>query len=194
MKNKKFKLLGCLLLALVLCLAFTATALAKAGDPPANSKSVEDNEDGTYQIELSVTGEADYESEPVKANVIIVLDTSGSMDFLLPSTTGSYGEWTQDGDTRYDSFQLYRRSNGNRYTAITDAEAYTGTVYSNYYGNYYEYTGTRYSATSRMDATKTSVNNLIDTLASQNTTAHPDTIEMALITFESDGHYNTPNS
>ncbi|MBQ9825990.1 MAG: Cna B-type domain-containing protein [Firmicutes bacterium] len=190
------------LLAIVLTLVMVLSLIpqvsyAAAGDPPANSKTLTDNGDGTYKLELSVTGDADYESEPVKANVIIVLDTSGSMDFLIPSTTGSRGSTATDGDTRNNNFQLYRNTGGNNYTAIADSDNYSGTVYyyqNGYGGGWRTYTGTRYSTTSRMDATKTSVNNLIDTLASQNTTANPDTIEMSLITFASDGAYNTPNS
>ncbi len=171
----------------------TFAALNDDGSP-AHGKTLKDNGDGTYKLELSVTGDADYDAEPVKVNVVIVLDTSGSMDFLIPSSTGSRGSTATDGDTREDNFQLYRNTGGNRYTAISDSDNYTGRVYYNYYGRYYEYTGTRYSTTSRMDATKTSVNNLIDTLASQNTAANPDVIEMSLITFESNGHYNTPGS
>ncbi|MBQ6535487.1 MAG: VWA domain-containing protein, partial [Firmicutes bacterium] len=201
MMNKKFKLLGCLLLALVLCLAFTATALAKAGDPPANSKSVDSNDDGTYKIELSVTGAADYEAEPVKANVIIVIDTSGSMDYLIRSDTGSRGsDRTNPTDGYNQSFQLYRNTGGNNYTAISDSDNFSGTAYR-YYDpqgpqgwGYYEYTGQRFSSNTRMDATKTSVNNLVDTLIGQNTTANPDTIELSLITFASNGAYNTPDS
>ncbi|MCR5009871.1 MAG: VWA domain-containing protein, partial [Clostridia bacterium] len=192
------KRLLAIVLTLVMVLSLVPqTSYAAAGNPPANRKTLDDNGDGTYKLELSVTGDADYESEPVKANVIIVLDTSGSMDFLIPSTTGSRGSTATDGDTRDDNFQLYRNTGGNNYTAISDSDNYSGTVYYYQYGfggGYRTYTGTRYSTTSRMDATKTSVNNLIDTLASQNTTANPDTIEMSLITFASSGAYNTPNS
>ena len=170
-------------------------AIAAAGQEPPHSKTLKDNGDGTYKLELGVTGDADYDAEPVKVNVIIVLDTSGSMDFLIPSTTGSRGSTATDGDTRNNNFQLYRNTGGYNYTAISDSDNYSGTVYRrNNNGTYSQYNGTRYSNTSRMDATKTSVNNLIDTLASQNTTAHPDTIEMSLITFASNGSYNTPNS
>ena len=79
MKNKKFKLLGCLLLALVLCLAFTVTALAAE---PAHEKLRTDNGDGTYTIELTVKGD----SNPVTsggggANIVLVYDESSSMTY-----------------------------------------------------------------------------------------------------------------
>ncbi len=204
MKNKGKRFLS-LLLALLMLVGLTMPTQilsprvkAAAGQVPAHGKYATDNGDGTTKLELSVTGDADYEADPIKANVIIVLDTSGSMDFLIPSTTGSRGSNATDGDTRDDNFQLYKRTGSGwnaTYTPITDAEEYTGTVYyENDWGRHYEYTGTRYSATSRMDATKTSVNNLIDTLATQNVGSHTDTIEMALITFASSGSYNTPNS
>ena len=138
MKHKGKKILS-LLLAVLMLLGLTVPsgilaqpAKAKAGDTPGHSKTATPNGDGTTKLELSVTGDADYDAEPVKVNVIIVLDTSGSMDFLIPSTTGSRGSTATDGDTRDDNFQLYKQEGSGSsatYTAITDAEAYTGTVY-----------------------------------------------------------------
>ncbi|MBQ6003575.1 MAG: hypothetical protein IJL16_02430, partial [Clostridia bacterium] len=50
---------------------------AAAGDPPAHSKTLTVNNDGTYTIALSVTG--DSEKTVHKVNVIVVVDTSWSM-------------------------------------------------------------------------------------------------------------------
>jgi len=44
-----------------------------------NSKTIRDNEDGTYTLNLSVTGQAQTASENNHVNVAIVLDTSSSM-------------------------------------------------------------------------------------------------------------------
>ena len=87
MKNKKFKLLGCLLLALVLCLAFTATALAVEGQAPEHHKSVTPNGDGTLKIELNVTGESKPQDAGTAggANVVIVYDVSSSMTYNTAS-------------------------------------------------------------------------------------------------------------
>ncbi|MBQ6650431.1 MAG: hypothetical protein IJM67_04185, partial [Atopobiaceae bacterium] len=41
----------------------TNVALAEVGDPPTVNKSRKDNHNGTYKIELSVTGDADDETE-----------------------------------------------------------------------------------------------------------------------------------
>ena len=57
----------------------------EVGEPtttPTHSKTLKDNGDGTYSINLSVTGEtsSDQTSEVTKANVVLVLDTSSSMN------------------------------------------------------------------------------------------------------------------
>ena len=49
-------------------------------DTPRISKEKQDNGDGTYDIDLSVTAEAESSSHSGRANVVIVLDTSGSMN------------------------------------------------------------------------------------------------------------------
>ncbi len=75
-------------LTLLLCAAMIITytplsmitAYADAGDVPAHSKDITDNGDGTYTLELSVTGDADNETQEAgKVNVLIVYDTSSSM-------------------------------------------------------------------------------------------------------------------
>ena len=77
MKNKNFKLLFGVLLTLALILAFTATAWAAE---PAHSKTVIDNEDGTYKIQLTVTGDADLPDQTQNTvNVLVVYDVSQSM-------------------------------------------------------------------------------------------------------------------
>lgn len=50
---------------------------------PKNSKTLEKNEDGTYNITLSVTGEEKTEATANKANVVIIFDRSGSMNTCL---------------------------------------------------------------------------------------------------------------
>ena len=86
MKHKGKKILSLLLAVLMLVgLAvptgiLAPTAKAAAGDPPAHGKSSADNGDGTYTIELTVTGDADDVSESdTHINVLIVYDESSSM-------------------------------------------------------------------------------------------------------------------
>ena len=50
---------------------------ANEDDAPSHKKRQESNNDGTYQLSLDVTGET--ESKVGKANVIVIVDTSGSM-------------------------------------------------------------------------------------------------------------------
>ena len=86
MKHTGKKILS-LLLALLMLVGLTMPAevltqpaRAAAGDEPAHSKTVTSNGDGTYTIELTVTGDAVSETSISGAvNVIVVIDTSRSM-------------------------------------------------------------------------------------------------------------------
>ncbi len=55
---------------------------------PASSKDVDNNGNGTYDISLSVTGQSNSMTNKTHANVVIVLDTSSSMDRTDIETTG----------------------------------------------------------------------------------------------------------
>ena len=184
MKNKKFKLLGCLLLALVLCLAFTVTALAEEGEVPAHSKAVNDNGDGTLQIELTVTGDADTEQTEANANVLIVFDTSWSMSmYNVPSDTGSRGEGGGFGN---NYVQLYKLVN-NQGVAVTDAEGYTGTVYVDQRCRQRDiYTGQRYMSYTRADKAEQVMYDFANGLF----TAGGSGLQMALIPFNASADTN----
>ena len=54
------------------------TAYAATGDIPPHTKKVTDNQDGTYTVSLDVVGEA--VKKPNNVNVIVIFDTSGSMN------------------------------------------------------------------------------------------------------------------
>ncbi|MEE8716511.1 MAG: vWA domain-containing protein [Coriobacteriales bacterium] len=182
-------------LSVVALATFTAARGAMAAEPtedaasdaastaPATSKTLTDNGDGTYTLSLSVTGESQSSSSSRGANVIIIMDTSGSMGYssgtgtFTEASTGAYG--VVDGEY----VQLYRRV-GWGYTPATDG--YSGTVYyQNANGYYYTYSGTRYSGTlwTRLDVAKSTTNGLIDSLLANNTTADPSRVEISLITF-----------
>ncbi len=69
---------------MVLCMVLTMFtpqfASAEAGQVPAHSKTIHDNGDGTYNLELSVTGDADDETQEAgKVNIVVIYDTSSSM-------------------------------------------------------------------------------------------------------------------
>ena len=84
MKGKRSKILalGIALIAVVaLAFGVSSSAFADAGDPPAHTKSLSDNGDGTYKIELTVTGDAETEKlSDTHVNVLIVYDESSSMN------------------------------------------------------------------------------------------------------------------
>ena len=71
-------------------------ASADAGDVPEHGKTLTDNEDGTFQLELSVTGDADTEVQTAaNVNVLVVLDTSNSMT-MYRANGGNTGPYRAD--------------------------------------------------------------------------------------------------
>ncbi len=84
MRHRGKTLLRALLAVFAALVAFGVTP-ALAAEPPATSKIVTSNDDGTYTLSLSVTGKSQASSSSSKADVIVVLDTSGSMSY---SATG----------------------------------------------------------------------------------------------------------
>lgn len=151
---------------------------------PAHSKTLTPNGDGSYQLTLSVTGKSESTTTTTKANVVIVLDTSGSMNeagaAYQENTTGNYGI-----DANGEYIQLYKLS-GNRYRRIGDNETNIIDAYQHHGENNYSlYTGTRYKkiSNSRLDVAKNAVKTLSQTLLSGNTTTIPDLVELSLISF-----------
>ena len=165
--------------------------LRAAGDTPAHSKTLSDNHDGTHKLSLTVTGDADTDSNTASnANVIIVFDTSNSMiNYYVPMANGARGSDNADGS---DSFVLYQNTNG------TEAnDGYTGTVYRANYNSwgqltgYSVYRGQRYSKTiRRADAAEKVLYDFAHALYGYQNTDDPSTpqdesqnIQTALITF-----------
>lgn len=72
-------------LALGIGLATPCTAQAIDLAAPEHSKTISSNEDGTYTLSLDVTGRKGSQSETVtqKTDIVLVMDTSGSMDFRM---------------------------------------------------------------------------------------------------------------
>lgn len=152
-----------------------------AGDAPAHTKTLVDNHDGTYTIELTVTGES--ETVITKANVIIVMDKSNSMILNYtptsdPRTTYTYDSSTYDTNNRYytsetgDQRVYYRRSNW-RLTDTNNGTVYDGDVWVQTYET-------------RLAAEQQALNNLVDNLLSNNDSSDPnkqDIIEISLITY-----------
>ena len=154
---------------------------ARAAGAPSVLKKVTYNGDGTYQISLDVKG--DSEKNYNKANVIVVLDSSGSMD----EGTGT-GRYYQSNTYGYTMYGLVN----DRYVQLTRHYSYSSGYYYTYTDSNNQtqtYTGTRYlydSNASRMDAAKDAVTDLARALLSNNTASGngSDLIEIALIDFD----------
>lgn len=71
-----------------LCLAAAPSFADDAQTAPAHAKTLTDNGDGTSTLSLSVTGNSTLSTSSSKADVIVVLDRSGSMSYYAGSGSG----------------------------------------------------------------------------------------------------------
>ena len=79
-------LLAVLLTALCVTLSVPAAVFAEGegditGNPPVHTKTITPNDDGTYDLSLTVTGATELSESKTSANVIVVKDVSGSMGY-----------------------------------------------------------------------------------------------------------------
>ena len=93
--------LGAWVVALVAALAVVVggigVAFAAAGGVPDHFKNLKPNDDGTYQRELTVKGDADTETETAAdVNVLIVYDVSNSMTSNAGSTRNTRADQAED--------------------------------------------------------------------------------------------------
>jgi len=165
----------------------------RAGSSIAASKTVTDDDgDGVYEMALSVTGasESSTTTKVDKANVVLVIDTSGSMQNNYTYSTYTYSPETYSADTTY-----YRNTSGGTVWHWPGGN-YNGTYHAAgwYRGSYGQFntahTGTVYTRQTRMEATKTAAVALVDELFSNNKNQITedgvnlnDIIEISLVTF-----------
>ncbi len=151
-------------------------AMAAEGDVPAHQKIRIDNGDGTYTLQLNVKGES--EKVPNSTNVIVVLDSSGSMDENTGNTTVTYTP-TNSTDTG-----LYGLIDGE----YVPLERRGGWGNRTFWYNGVQYTGQRYRRVQanqdRMAAASDAVNAVAETLLENNTTNYPNAIQIALVDFD----------
>ena len=157
------------------------------------SKTVADPDgDGVYELALNVTGASESSSSTTvnKSNVVLVIDTSGSMD------NDTYSPYTYSAAT-YDSSKSYYRKTNNGYAEVWywPGGNYNGTYHAaGWYRNnsWTSHTGTVYLGQSRMEATIDAAKDLVTALLANNkpagTTADDgtrldDIVEISLITF-----------
>ncbi len=163
---------------------------------PDHSKELIDNGDGTYTLELTITGEA--ERKPNNVNVIVILDVSGSMDENSGNTEVSYTPTNSNGNNLYGlvdgQYVPLQRLNGYVWVGPgrRDYEYFNNVYYYNYVdinNRGTQYTGQRYTRQvanqSRLDAAQDAVNSLASALLANNgQNGNPiDTVEISLITF-----------
>lgn len=153
---------------------------AEPTTPPVVEKKLTPNGDGTYNISLSVTGKSESSSESSKADVVVVMDVSGSMKDGTSSyeknVTGRYGLV----DGKY--VNLYKYSYGG-YKKIQSDE-YEGTVYYENGWRHSVYKGERYSQVTRLAVAKKAIGDLATQLLSNNDDAsNSDKVTMSLVTF-----------
>lgn len=167
------------LFALLACawLQPAAAYAAEEASQPDASKTLTANGDGTYSLTLSVAGRSSSSQENSNANVVIIFDTSGSMDEAAYAI--SYVP-VSDSNLR------------NRYGLVDGV--YVPLTYR--WGKYYVtdtgelYDGQRYRRVTteqgtRMSNAKTATNVLIESLLSNNAADHPDAVEIAMVNFSS---------
>lgn len=170
---------------------FAVPAMAAVDSVPYINKTLGDNENGTYTLGLDVTGSAETTSSASPVNVIIVYDVSNSMTSNpAPATYGSYGLDASGGGgaSAGTYFQLYKYVNGS-YSAVSDSENYSGTVYRYSNRQYTPYTGQRFYSWSnnrgirRADAAEKTLYDFTTALFGYQDQTDPSNIQAALSTF-----------
>ena len=187
-------LLAVLLAALCATLSVPAAAFAEgegdiASNPPVHTKTITPNDDGTYDLSLTVTGATELSETKTSANVIVVQDVSGSMK----SKVYTYSFEKTD---RYDPDGTYGMVDGKR-VKLERNWGFFGLGAYNYYldanGKEVPYTGDMYhkvgkeTGKTRLDVAKEALNSLADQLIASDDS----TIKLSLETFSDRG--NTPS-
>lgn len=169
---------------------------------PKSLKKVKANNDGTYDITLEIEGVSKQKNDATKANVVVVFDSSGSMN--EEATTYSYSESASGRYRKVDDdyVQLYRRSYGS--CSRMDSDNSSTQVYATYndcVNRTNLFTGTRYTRTTidgtRLTVAKSAVNVLANELLSQNDPSTPgleDVVEMAFVDFATNVKTNTTHT
>ena len=163
-----------LVLGLVLSLGMApATAEAAISGPPAHEKSAKINADGTVDVTLNVTGAVDQSSESSKADVIVVLDLSGSMNLGVNEVS------VRNADKSKTYYVVDNSYNVRTVKYDTDFLGYGHWYYTDNNTRCWENT---FYETTRLEVAKTAVNNLVRQLLANNKT-NPNSVNVSLVTF-----------
>ena len=187
-------LLAVLLTALCVTLSVPAAAFAEGGGdiaskPPVHTKTITPNNDGTYDLSLTVTGDTELSETKTSANVIVVQDVSGSMD-------NDVYTYSLEKTEEYDRDGTYGMVDGEP-VKLERNWGFFGLGAYNYYldanGKKVKYTGDLYhkvgreTGKTRLDVAKEALNSLADQLIASNDS----TVKLSLETFSDRG--NTPS-
>lgn len=188
-------LLAVLVAALCVTLSVPSAAFAEgeggiASNPPVHTKTITPNDDGTYDLSLTVTGATELSESKTSANVIVVQDVSGSMGYDV--YTYSY--------EKIDSFDWMNDTYGmvdGEPVVLKRNPGFFGLGAYNYYldanGKEVKYTGDMYhkvgkeTGKTRLDVAKEALNSL----AGQLIASDDSTVKLSLETFSDRG--NTPS-
>jgi hypothetical protein len=177
------KALQCFVLAIVLtvvAMGLPMTALAEESTlpEPAHTKSVQDNHDGTYTVSLDVTGKSSSNTTKTSANVIVVLDVSGSMNSAVGDSYDKVGNSRNFTDTSNGTVKYYGH-NSDGYFEIVYGRSILGGYYwwkdsrTTYSGDIYKAT------TTRLDIAKSALKGLSSQLIGETDS----TVKVTLLTF-----------
>ena len=187
-------LLAVLLTALCVTLSVPAAAFAEGGGdiaskPPVHTKTITPNNDGTYDLSLTVTGDTELSETKTSANVIVVQDVSGSMDYDVYT-------YSLEKTEKYDRDGTYGMVDGEP-VKLERNWGFFGVGAYNYYldanGKEQRYTGDLYhkvgreTGKTRLDVAKEALNSLADQLIASSDS----TVKLSLETFSDRG--NTPS-
>ena len=169
-----------------LVLGLSTVAYAAAGEVPDHEKILTQNDDGTYTIALNVTG--DSEKKPNHVNVIVIFDTSSSMNTNTGNTEVTYTPTSDTGGWYYQN-NLYGLIDGEYHQLTRTQTGNWPNITYHFWYNGQEYTGQRYTRQqgnqTRLQAAEEAVNSLASSLLAYNTQEgnDPDTVEMAFVDF-----------
>lgn len=187
-------LLAVLLAALCATLSVPAAAFAEgegdiASNPPVHTKTITPNDDGTYDLSLTVTGATELSETKTSANVIVVQDVSGSMKSKVYT-------YSLEKTEKYDWDGTYGMVDGEP-VKLERNWGFFGYGAYNYYldanGKEVKYTGDMYhkvgkeTGKTRLDVAKEALNSLADQLIASDDS----TVKLSLETFSDRG--NTPS-
>lgn len=162
---------------------------AESTGGPTATKTLDPNGDGTYTLTLSVKAPSSSTSSSNKANIVIIYDSSNSMNEAgsadaqyVQADDGSYFYYKSDEDHYEGYFPIgYQPLNNKYFIKVPSSIAISGTateiININDVSKRYKLVPTR------MDVAKARVKELAESLLANNSSANPDAVEIGFVEF-----------